>query len=318
MATRSTIEYGPLRWSEYEQYKPVVSLAIDAFERRTGIDQNAEATIDQLSRRSIWFVLRLFRLLGRPFADILVARDGNGIVGTGMVLWLQRVAYVSGMATRPEARGRGIASRILSLLAEQARRRRRPWLALDVDGENDSAQRLYRRAGYQEAGTFTWFTRKRLPSRAEVPGSFRPRLVDRPDYADLATKLDASRPTDYRSAFPASERVLHHNEYLVRWGRLEHQTWRVDSPNGGIAVVRACYLRGPDMGVYFLMTTSPEPSTEEVLGGVDAATEWLRSWGPSRSLAMVPEPRGAVAAALEQRGFSSVASSRVMLRRVSG
>jgi GNAT superfamily N-acetyltransferase len=296
----------------------MVLLAIGPFERSTGIDAIAEATTDLLSRRSIWFFLRLTRLFGRPVVDILVARDGSGMAGTGLVVWLPHVAYVANMATRTEMRGRGIASQILALQQGEARRRRRPWMALDVEGENETAQRVYRRAGYHDAGSCRWFTRTGLPSTGGARGTPGTRVVARSDYAELARKLDASRPADYRSAFPAGQRLLHHNEFLVRGGRVERRTWRVDASDGRFAVVRAYYLRGASMGVYFPMTTHPGTSPEEILGGVDAATEWLRSFGPARCLAMVSEPKEAVAIALEQRGFSSVVSTLTMLRRVSG
>jgi len=318
MSTPSPIDYGLLRWSECGQYKPLASLALGEFERKRGTEATSEATLDLLSRRSTWLILRLYRLIGRPMVDILVARAGEELVGTGMTLWLPHVAYVTTVATRPEVRGRGIASRILAMQAEEAQRRKRPWLALDVEGDNETAQRVYRKAAYQDAGTFTWFTRNGLPPQEGPPNPPAPRLVERSDYTEVLSKLDASRPADYRSAFPAGERTLHHNEYLVRGGRLEQRTWRVDSSSGGIGVVRAYYLRGGQLGVYFPMTTNPEISPEDVLGMIDTATEWLRSRGPSRCLAMVSEPGRAVTTALERRGFSSAVSSLTMLRKVSG
>jgi len=305
-----------MRPGDYPSYREVVVLAIGKLERSTGIDASAEATIDLLSRRSIWFLLGMLRWFRRPIVDVVVAAEGPRVVSTATILWLPQTAYVAGVATRPEWRGHGIASRILGDLAGRAHRRRRPWIALDVESENTAAISVYRKAGYHELGTFAWFTRLGPPPN---PSPVPPEVgaVGRSGFAGLTSRLDASRPAEYRSAFPATDRVLTHNEHLVRGGRAQHRTWRKEVRGGGVAAVRAYHLPGSRMGAYFPLSTLPEPPAEEFEGPIDAATEWLRTLGPARLLAAAPEPRGGAAEALERRGFSAVVASTVMVRRTS-
>lgn len=316
MAASDSLEFRSLRRSDFASYRPVVLLGLGKLETSTGLETNAEATIDQLSRRSIWFILGLLRLFGRPIFDTLVAVDGHDVVGTGTVLWLPAAGYVAGMATKPEFRGRGIASRILALLDALARRRHRAWLALDVESGNEPAIRVYRKAGYRDAGAFTWYTRTGLPpGGSPVPPASR--IVGRQDWDELTARLDASRPADYRGALPARARVLGHNEIMVRGGRTENRTWRSETAEGTLCVLRAYFVPGLRMGAYFPTTTLPEPPAEALSGLFDAATDWLRPREPVRCLAVAPEPHGGIASALERRGFSGVVSSTVMVRPTS-
>lgn len=234
-------------------------------------------------------------------------------MGTGTIIWLRKTAYVAGIATKPEVRGRGIASRILALLGEQARRRNRAWLALDVEGENETAQRVYRKAGYREIARYTWFTRNDLPpTGAPVPPGVRP--VKRADWEVLAPELDRSRPPEYRSAFPARARVISHNEFLVRSGHARVRTWFRRANNGAACFVRVYFVLSTRMAIYFPMSTLPEPPSEEFAGLFEAATQWLRARSPSRSIAVAAQPRGAIAESLERQGFTGVVSSAVMIR----
>jgi len=302
----------PMRRADYAAFREVTFLAVGHFERSTGLDESAEAAMAQLSRRSIWVVLALARFFRRPLVDLVVATRGTELVGTATALWLPRAAYIAGVATKPEMRGRGVASHILSRLAEKGRRFHRSWMALDVESGNDSAVRVYRKAGYRETARFTWFTRPDLPPKgAAVPPTVVP--VGSADWKSLAARLDASRPSDYREAFPAGERVLNHNEHVVRSGRSEVETWKRELPGGSVAVLRGCFVTGPRQAVYFPMSTDPTAAPEVFLELIDAATEWFRSKGPARVLAVVSEPPGGVGVALEQRGFSAAVSSIAMI-----
>ena len=313
MSASGPWEFRPLRRSDFRSYRDVVVLGIGRLERSTGTAESAMAGIDLLERRSIRFVLGFLRWIGRPYVDVLVAANASGVAGTGTVLWLPKTAYVAGMATRPEYRGQGIASRILALQGDLARRRRRPWLALDVESDNQPAVRVYQRAGYRELGAFTWFTRTGSP--ASTPGDppgIRP--VGRSDWRPLTARLDASRPPEYRAAFPARPPLLHHNEILVRGGRMENETWWKETSSNGLAVLRAYFLPGTRMGALFPLSTDSEPSSEEFTGLFGAAAEWLRARDPRRCLAAAPEGQRGVSAALEALGFSAVVSSKLMVR----
>lgn len=315
MAPPDSCVFRPLRRSDYASYYSVVHQSIGPFERATGLDVNSEATIAQLSRRWVWLLLRLLRLFGRRIVDIEVATQGTEVVGTATILWLPRTAYVAAVATRPELRGRGIASRLMALLAERARRYRRAWMALDVETENEVAIRVYRRAGYQTVGSYSWFSRADLPT-VESPPSSEVTPVGSADVGGLCTRLDANRPVEYREAFPADRAALTHNEILVRGGRVELATWKRELTGGGVAVLRAYYVPGTRMAAYFPISTAPEGSPDDFGGLIDAATGWLRPRSPSRVIAVAPEPRGNSTVALERRGFPAVASTTTMVARV--
>lgn len=306
----------PMRRQDFTGYREVTRLAIGKFERSTGLDESSEVAIAELSRRSIWFLLGAARLFRRPIVDVAVATRGAEVVGTATVLWLPRTAYVAGVATSPERRGQGIASRILAHHAEQARRFHRRWMALDVERDNASAIRVYQRSGYRDAARFVWFVRPDLPPKGPSPPS-APERVDAAVGKDLAARLDAGRPNDYRDAFPAGPRVLIHNEYVVRSGRAEVETWKHELPDGSAAVMRACFVTGPRMAAYFPMSTAENAPPEAFLALVDAASEWFRPRGPARVIAVVPATLAGAGAALEQKGFSSAVSTVAMLAPVA-
>lgn len=315
MATQGDYVFRPLRRTDYASYLSVVRLAIGDFETSTGLDVSSEATIAQLSRRSVWFILHLLRLVGRPIVDVLVAVRGREVVGTATALWLPRAAYLAGVATKPELRGRGIASRLLGLHAERARRHRRAWMALDVESGNRTAIRVYESSGFRDVGRFSWFTRADPPP-ASSPPSEAVVPVGASDWAGLAARIEVHRAAEYRGAFPAGEATLTHNELMVRGGRVESRTWKQELPGGGVAALRAYFIPGVGMAAYFPISSAPEASPDAFVGLIDTATDWLRPRFPSRFLAVTSEPRGNAAVALERRGFTCVASTTAMIARV--
>jgi ribosomal protein S18 acetylase RimI-like enzyme len=307
------LAFRQLRRADLPTFAQVSSLGIGNFERSTGLDESAEALSRVLSRWSIWLLLRFSQLVGRPFAQFWVAVDGKRVVGTGTLLMLPKAGYVAGMSTDPEYRGRGIASRILGFLKAETVRRRRDWLVLDVESENDSAIRVYRRAGYRELARFTWYTRTGIPPPSTPASSGAP-AASKAELKELVPGLDASRGADFATALPAHPRMLSHNELLARGPRVRHRTWIRRVSGGAPFAVRAYHLSRGGMATYFPMTGRPEPTPEEFALLFDSATEWLRARSPQRCLAVVSEPVGTVGAALEQRGFRAVSSSVCMVR----
>lgn len=115
--------------------------------------QEAEFTPDREAQ------LRGLRaIVGDPeVGSILVARDGDDVLGMVNLLWTvstalgARVALLEDMVTRPEARGRGIGGELLEAAVRYARDQgcRRITLLTDVD--NDRAQAFYRHHGFVES-----------------------------------------------------------------------------------------------------------------------------------------------------------------------
>jgi len=311
-ALSSTV-FRPLRRRDEPKFLEVVMMGVGNLERSTGLDASAEALIRSLFRRSIWFLTRFLSGIGRPIVSVVVAEEGSRLVGTGMILWLPNSAYVSGMATRPECRGRGVASRILALLQSQARRRRRDWMTLDVESENDTAIRVYLKAGYREVAEFSWLTRTGSPS-ATGPVAAECRPMRRADGRTIPSRLDAARPETYRAVFPATPRVLNHNEFLVRGMGSRSQTWVKETAQGVPCVLRTYFSPAKKLGAFFLMTGVPEPSPEELTSLVNAGASWMEPLGPERCLAVLPISSVATRVALERAGFVRVVGSKTMVR----
>lgn len=70
-------------------------------------------------------------------------------------------AGVFGMATRPEARGKGAAGAVLAALADWAAANNAPRMYLHVEHENEGAMRLYKRVGFTELVPFSFRVKQR-------------------------------------------------------------------------------------------------------------------------------------------------------------
>jgi ribosomal protein S18 acetylase RimI-like enzyme len=312
------LEYRLLRRSETPSYLTVVLQGVGKLERATGLDRSAEKMVRSLSRWSFWTFLRFFQLIGRPIAQIFVAVDGTRVVGTGTLLRLRNAAYVAGMATETEYRGRGIASHILTLLKQEAARRHQEWLVLDVDSDNETAIRVYRRAGYREAARFTWYLRTGdPPTTSPLPPGTRP--ATKSELEEVTPRLDEARTPDYRAALPSTPKRLSHNEVLASGFRSRKRTWILRTIGGSPLVLRVSYApdREAPMGVYLPLGGPTPPTSEEAAAALDRGTEWLRPQAPTTCLAVVPEPTGVMGAELERLGFKGVASSMTMVRSSS-
>ncbi|MFP2926057.1 GNAT family N-acetyltransferase [Pyxidicoccus sp. 3LG] len=143
---------------------------VGAGEAHACVEQLADVLIDCVEGgASVSFMLPLSRAKAVAFwhgvADgvvrkervLLVAEDGDGrIVGTVQLLMAMpdnqpHRAEVAKMLVRREARGRGIAQRLMAALDDEARKEGRTVLLLDTVTGGD-AERLYVRAGWQRVG----------------------------------------------------------------------------------------------------------------------------------------------------------------------
>lgn len=95
------------------------------------------------------------RHLDSESAKVLVASAGpHQFLGTAVLFFRKRsrIARVYSLATRPEARGRGVGGALLAAADRLARRQRCHALRLEVRTDNLGAIRLYERQGYQRIG----------------------------------------------------------------------------------------------------------------------------------------------------------------------
>jgi ribosomal protein S18 acetylase RimI-like enzyme len=89
--------------------------------------------------------------------------DEEGLASVAaLVRWESGHHVISSVATRADARGRGLAFQVVTGVVRAASRRHLAWLGLGVGDDNHVAQRLYERAGFTRRATFTMY---RLPDR---------------------------------------------------------------------------------------------------------------------------------------------------------
>jgi ribosomal protein S18 acetylase RimI-like enzyme len=103
---------------------------------------------DRLSRRSLRHLLRSLT------AEVLVAEEAGGLVGTAIVLFRagSNLARLYSIAVAPDMEGRGIATTLLDAVEDQARARKRRAIRLEVHETNHAAISRYRKSGYREFG----------------------------------------------------------------------------------------------------------------------------------------------------------------------
>jgi len=85
---------------------------------------------------------------------VLVAREAGCVLGMVLLLYTistalgARVALLEDLIVRPEARGRGIGSRLIAAAVDEARRQGCRRITLLTDADNHRAQALYARHGF--------------------------------------------------------------------------------------------------------------------------------------------------------------------------
>lgn len=99
---------------------------------------------------------RVKRLSQSPDALYGAVREGGQTVAVGVVTFGYGWAGIHGMRTSIERRGAGLASRLLALFGSAALARQVGRMFLQVE-ENNPAQNLYRRAGFDEAWRYRYW-----------------------------------------------------------------------------------------------------------------------------------------------------------------
>jgi ribosomal-protein-alanine N-acetyltransferase len=82
----------------------------------------------------------------------LVAEQGGAIVGYGGLMVVGEDTHIVTLAVAPEERERGLGTRLMVALVEEALAAGSSHLTLEVRVSNESAQRLYRRFGFETVG----------------------------------------------------------------------------------------------------------------------------------------------------------------------
>ena len=90
--------------------------------------------------------------------EVLVALDGKELIGSGYVQIREgkpyqshvKYGYIGFVFVRPEHRGKGVVSKIMSDLTDWAKAKGITEIRLDVYSDNDSAIRAYEKAGFSK------------------------------------------------------------------------------------------------------------------------------------------------------------------------
>lgn len=114
----------------------------------------------------------------------LVARVGAKVVGYAGVMFVDGDAHVTNIAVDPAWHRHGIGTRLLVVLASQARVRGARNLTLEVRVSNVAAQEMYRRFGFAPAGM-----RRRYYENTEDAIVMWANDIDQPAYADRLAGL---------------------------------------------------------------------------------------------------------------------------------
>jgi ribosomal protein S18 acetylase RimI-like enzyme len=101
-------------------------------------------------------VAALSRAKGAAFGAV---REGGEAVAVGVVSFAEDWASIHGMRTALARRGEGLAGRVLAGLAEAARARGVRRVFLQVEEGNAPARALYRRAGFETAWRYFYWSR---------------------------------------------------------------------------------------------------------------------------------------------------------------
>jgi [ribosomal protein S18]-alanine N-acetyltransferase len=82
----------------------------------------------------------------------LVAQEADEIVGYAGLCAYPEESFVQTLAVRRDRQRTGLGARMLAALMDEARRRDEPMVGLEVRADNEVAQRLYHRFGFEQVG----------------------------------------------------------------------------------------------------------------------------------------------------------------------
>jgi ribosomal-protein-alanine N-acetyltransferase len=136
--------------------QPVDIVAMQRAGTGADIDADIEAILDieRLSFPSPWSREAIVEELARAWARLDVVRDAvTGVVAAFANYWLVAdELHILNIATHPERRRHGYATRLLAHMIEVARAVPCRLMTLEVRRSNVSAQRLYRRFAFRAVG----------------------------------------------------------------------------------------------------------------------------------------------------------------------
>ena len=173
---------------------------------------------DRISKRSFKNYLKSTKVI------FLIAEDGKGLVGYGLVLLHKgtRLARLYSLAVNARARGLGIGEQLLLKLEDDTRKRNRFYLRLEVAKNNAGAIALYEKLGYRVFGEHADYYEDHTDALR-----MQKRIRHAPDLLNLPAMRWCQQTTPFTCG-PASLMMAMHslNPNIEPQQNLELQLWR--------------------------------------------------------------------------------------------
>ena len=116
----------------------------------TPLDLAAIAAIESRSFSNPWHPDTFRSLLTRDGVRVLVAEEGEGVLGYAVLWWVLEQGELANLAVREESQRRGIGSKLLDSVISHAMAEGVESLFLEVRVSNEKAARLYSLRGFEQ------------------------------------------------------------------------------------------------------------------------------------------------------------------------
>jgi ribosomal-protein-alanine N-acetyltransferase len=118
----------------------------------TAADTEAVLVLERMIFAAPWTPGMFLDELSAPGRSYLLAEQDGEVVGYGGVMVVDGDAHIMTIAVVPEQRRRGLATRLMLALIDEALRSGAAHLTLEMRVSNDSARALYEKFGFAPVG----------------------------------------------------------------------------------------------------------------------------------------------------------------------
>ncbi len=115
-------------------------------------DVAAVAALEAANFSRPWSYDSFFQTLSDENYIVIIAKDADALLGYCVLLCTGEEADITNVCTTPEARGKGVATGMLTALMEAGESRGITEFFLEVRESNTPARSLYTKLGFEEIG----------------------------------------------------------------------------------------------------------------------------------------------------------------------
>ncbi|MBQ9768360.1 MAG: ribosomal protein S18-alanine N-acetyltransferase [Lachnospiraceae bacterium] len=120
--------------------------------RMTEADVAAVAALEKDNFSRPWSYDAFYKTLSDDNYIVLLAKEAETLLGYCVLLCTGEEADITNVCTRSEARGKGVATALMTELLEQGKKRGVAEYFLEVREGNTPARGLYQKMGFEEIG----------------------------------------------------------------------------------------------------------------------------------------------------------------------